>query len=146
MLLPSTVLLFILHPQDPPHSQFLFLTLLPLLSPRPLLRILVTYFCVSFSSSFLMDPLFRLFFLSHLVLGLSPLGIVSVCFWALSRYQKTVNSPQHRRGDGRETNRVYVLFTLGLFLQSLIFHSLYISHFILSNFKSGFHGANEVFW
>ena len=42
---------------------------------------------------------------------------------------------------------VAVLFTLGLFLQfPIIFHLLYICHFILSGFKSDFHGANEVFW
>ena len=55
------------------------------------------------------------FFLSRLTLGLPPIGKASACFWVLPRYQKTVDSPEHRSGDGRETNWVYVLFTLGLF-------------------------------
>ena len=45
-------------------------------------------------------PPFPFVLLSRLVLEFSPIGIVSACFWALSRYQKTVNSPQHRRGMG----------------------------------------------
>ena len=119
--------------QDTPHSQFLFLTLLPLVSPGPFLLILVAYFCISCSSPFLTDPLFRWFLLSRLVIGLSPIGIVSACFGALSRYQKTVNSPQHRRGDGRETNRVYVLFTLGLF--SPISHHLSLAVYVISFYR-----------
>ena len=105
-----------------------------LVSPGPFLRILVAYFCISCSSPFLTDPLFRLFLLSRLVIGLSPIGRFSTCFGALSRYQKTVSSPQHRSGDGRETNRIYVLVTLGLFffLQSLIiFHLLYMSFHLI---------------
>ena len=85
------------------------------MSPGPFLRILVAYFCIPCSFPFPDRPPFPFVLLSRVVLGPSPIGIVSVCFWALSRYQKTVDSPQHRRGDGRETNRVYVLFTQGLF-------------------------------
>ena len=63
----------------------------------------------------------------------------------LSRYQKTVNSPQHRRWGENQPGLCFV-YLRAFFLQSLIiFHSLYISHFILSNFKLGFQGANGVF-
>ena len=98
-----------------PSRSFLFLTLLPLVSPGPFLRILVAYFCIPCSFPFPDRPFFPFVLLSRVVLGPSPLGIVSACFLALSRYQKTVDSPQHRSGDGRETNRIYVLFTLGPF-------------------------------
>ena len=100
-------------PQDPPHTQFPFLTLLPIVSPGPFLRI--AYFCIPCSFPFPGRPPFPFVLLSRVVLGPSPIGIVSACFWDLSRYQKTVDSPQHRSWDGRETNRVYVLFTLGPF-------------------------------
>ena len=52
-------------------------------------------------------------------------------FLVLSKYQKTVDSPHHRRGYGRETNRLYILFTLGLFPP--------IPHHILSIVRTTFH-------
>ena len=69
--------------EDTPHSQFLFLTLLPLVSPAPFLRILVAYFCISCSSPFPTDPLFCLFLLSRLVIGLSPYRDSFGLFWVL---------------------------------------------------------------
>ena len=103
-------------PQDPPHSQFLFfLPFYHFLSPGPPLRILITHFCFPCSFPFPDRRPFPFVILSRLTLGLPPIGKASACFWVLPRYQKTVDSPEHRRGDGRETNRVYVLFTLGLF-------------------------------
>ena len=68
------------------------------MSPRPFLRILVAYFCIPCSFPFSDRPPFPFVLLSRVVLGPSPIAIVLACFWALSRYQKTVDSPQHRRG------------------------------------------------
>ena len=62
--------------------------------------------------------------LSRLTLGLPPIGKASACFWVLPRYQKTVDTPEHRRGNGRETNRedtyvvdIHCLYVENLFLK-----------------------------
>ena len=94
---------------------FFFLTLLPLLSPGRFLRILAAYFYIPCSYPFPDRPPFPFVLLSRVALGPSPIGIVSACFWALSGYQKTVDSPQHRSGDGKETNRVMFCLLWGLF-------------------------------
>ena len=74
--------------QDPPHSLFLFLTLLTLVSPWPFLKILVTHFCISCSFSFFWPSPFPSVLLSRLVLGPSPIGIVSACFWSYTSTRK----------------------------------------------------------
>ena len=117
--------------QDPPHSLFLFLTPLPLVSPWPFFfRILVTYFCISCSFPF-PDPVL----LPRIVLGPSPIGIASACFWSYpsTRKQSTLHIIEGGMG-GKPTGFMFCLLW-GLFLQFLtIFHPLYICHFILSGF------------
>ena len=113
-----------------------FFTLLPLVRPGPFFRILVAYFCISSSSHFPDQPPFPFVLLSRVVLGPSLMGIVSACSWALSRYQKTVDSQQHRRGDGKKPTGLMFCLLWGFFSNpSSSFHSLYICHFISSGFK-----------
>ena len=76
---------------------------------RTFLRILVDYFCIPCSFPFPDRPPFPFVILSRVVLGPSSIGMVSACFWALSRYQKTVDSPQHRSG-GWEGNQPGLCF------------------------------------
>ena len=61
----------------------------------------------------------------------------SACFWSYPSTKKQ-STLQIIEGEMRgKPTGVYVLFTLGLFLQSLIiFQSLYICHFISSGFLS----------
>ena len=58
---------------------------------------------------------FPFVFLSRLVLGPSPIGIVSACFWSYPSTRKQSTLQIIEGGDRRETNRGYVLFTLGFF-------------------------------
>ena len=107
-------------PQDPPHSQFLFFLpfyhFLKKRKSRPPFEDLGHTFLFSMFISLSWPTPFSVCYFILINLRIAPpLGKASAWFWVLPRYQKTVDSPEHRRGDGRETNRVYVLFTLGRF-------------------------------
>ena len=123
--------------QDPPHSHSLFLTLLPLVSPAPFLRILVAYLCISCSSPFLTDPPFP--FLSFIPFShrFFPYRESFGLFFGPypgTRKQSTLHSIEGGMG-GKPTGFMFCL-PWGFFSPiPHIFNLLYISHFILSNFK-----------
>ena len=114
-----------------PFPVFFFLSPLPLVSPWPFMRILATFSVFHVHSPLQAGPPSCLLFYPDWFFRIFPYRGSFGLFLVLSKYQKTVDSPHHRRGYGRETNRLYILFTLGLFPP--------IPHHILSIVRTTFH-------
>ena len=119
--------------QHPPHSLFFFLLPSPLVSPWSFLRIVVTYLSFHVYSLFLAALFPVIFFLSRLIFRFFPYRDSSACFWSYLSTKKQSTLHIIEVGMGGKPIGVHVLFTFGLFLQSLIiFHLLNICHFISS--------------
>ena len=118
-----------------PFPVFFFVSPLPLVSPWPFMRILVTFSVFHVHSPLQAGPLPACSFILISFLGSSPIGRVSACFWSYpsTRKQSTLHIIEGGMG-GKPTGFIFCLLW-GFFLQYLItFYLLYVRHSIASGF------------